>query len=193
MKKDYLILGGIAVAAFLLLGNRGGQAKEGSESGGFQLPTVFPSNVGTSPGTSTGGGGNTYNISFPGFGGFPASDATATTKKEMAPVLTRTPGGFGYTYQPVAVLPGGIRAPTLAEGIMNVSPNMMTAQPANPAAFQPYTKKSGGGSSTYSPSGGSLLGRTTTTTKLAGSTTGMKKSVTITAGKKTSSGFSGKW
>jgi hypothetical protein len=153
--------------AFMILPSLLGGKKEGegSESGGFQIPDFFPS----SPGTTAAPTGNTYNISFPDFGGFP-SDTGAVTKKETAmqtvSVLGRnSSGGFTAVPQSVPVYPGVNSGATLASGIAQVSPAMMTPVYGNPAALKKTATpvySSGSGSSSKSTGGmGTVTGTPT--------------------------------
>lgn len=98
MKKDTinLILGGVGVVVALIALSPKGEGKDGSESGGFQLPSFLPQGAGAgeaSPGTTT----NNYNISFPEAPSFPGME----TKKESAVIsgvgsLGVPYTGFGY-------------------------------------------------------------------------------------------------
>jgi hypothetical protein len=136
MKKDNinLILAGAGIVIALAMLPKG-KAGDGSESGGFQLPSVFPSGQGA--GEAVVPGATTYNISFPEFPGFPSGTTpTATTGYTQADATKKSIAIANIGSGGVPQTLSGLAAQT-SPGMFDVSPTTY----GTPSAWGKATKK----------------------------------------------------
>jgi hypothetical protein len=157
MKKEniHLILAGAGVLVALAVLPKG-EGKDGSESGGFQLPSFFPTGAGA--GDAAAAPAATYNISFPDFPGWPSATGGDTKKEGVTYSATAAPWkGVSQAAalsesKKVVSTPTSTYSPTMAIGTGAVTPLSQVSQAWSTIGRGGGGKNTGGmGKTTPSP------------------------------------------